>query len=105
MGINDASRFLMTPGSPEFQMAQEAMNQQMAQQKQEQMQQMMFQAKLMQSADQREWARFQVDQKKAKVDVMNIASDNDREDEKLEHQKVIDLAEVEIKRRTASARQ
>ena len=105
LGINDASRFLMTPGSPEYQQAQDAMTQQMAQQKQEQMQQMQFQLGLMKSADQREWAKFKVDEKKTKVDVMNIASDNDREDEKLDHQKIIDMAEVQIKRRAASAKE
>jgi hypothetical protein len=98
MGVKDASRFLMSPDSPEFQQQMQQQQQEMQMQQQMQMQQMQMQAQLMQSADQREWQRVQHADTETKLKVMDTASDNDREDEKLEHTKVVDFAKLGIER-------
>jgi hypothetical protein len=97
-GVTDASRFLMSPDSPEFLQSQEQMLAQQQQEQQQLMAQQMFQQQLMQSADTREWKRVEQDQQKNMVDFANIASDNEREDEKLDHTKVYDFAKLGVER-------
>ena len=94
MGISDASRYMAAPGTDGFNQSMQQVQQQMQQQQQQQMQQMQQQMQFLESADRREWFRAQIDGQKLQVDATDRAQDNTREDERLEHTKVIDWAKV-----------
>ncbi len=98
LGVVDTSGYMKRPDSPEvaqalqqMQAQQQAMQQQMAQQSQ-------VQFGMMQSMDQREWFRAQTDAGKLQLDATDKAADNIREDDKFEHQKVVDLEELRLER-------
>ena len=91
IGVDDTSRYMMRPDSPEFQQAmqQQAMQQQQMQQLQKQMQE--FQQRLLMSSDRREWEKLQ-------LDATDKMADNVRDDDELAHKKDIDWVEVDIER-------
>ena len=91
IGVEDTTRYMMRPDSPEFQQAQQQQQQQaqQEQQKVEEMQQM--QVGLAQSADKREWKKFE-------WNVTNDIDDNTREDRELDHTIDKDKEELQIER-------
>ena len=109
MGVTDTSRYLLAPDSEEYQKKQQFQAQQQksnaaAQQKQQQMMQAMqqqqlkmelddqqFEHWLKKSKDGREWLETQVSN-------ANIATDNLREDEKLEWDKFTDVLEFNLEK-------
>ena len=94
LGVDDASRFMMTPGGEEHTQAMQAMQAQQEQQMQQAMQLQQFQQRLMLSGDQREWQKVQLDKSKTIAEVSNIASDNLRADEELDHKVIYDFAKL-----------
>ena len=98
LGVDDASRFMMTPGSEEFMQSMQQQQQQLMMQQQQIQQQQMLQQQLMQSADQREWERVKMDNSKTQMELMDTAADNSREDERLSHTKVYDFAKLGVER-------
>jgi hypothetical protein len=104
-GVTDTTGMMMVPGGDEHgammqavQQAQQA--QQQAEQKAQQLMEMMqtLQAQLMQSADQREWYRAQLEATRAQADTLNLFEDNVREDDKLAHTKVVDMEKIAIEK-------
>jgi hypothetical protein len=109
LGVTDTSPYMMVPGGEEHQQMMQAVQQaqQQAQQQQMQQQQLMemmqqLQAKTLQSADEREWYKAQLDAARAQADALNLYEDNVREDEKLAHNKVVDLETLDIERKKAT---
>ena len=103
IGIPDASRFLMLPGSPEHQ--QVVQQQQMEQQQMMAMQQaqMEFQQQMMAGSLQNEMKKTQIEEaRKIHLDGVNMMRDDTRAQEELEHQKVYDFQKLAIERRKAS---
>ena len=91
LGVADASRYLMRPDSPEFMKQMQITMQEAEMNKQLELKSRQLQLGLAQSADTREWQRVGLEGFRTQVDTANIASDNLREDEKFEHDKVIDF--------------
>jgi hypothetical protein len=98
IGISDTTKIMLPPTSPQYQqkvqqqqmMQQQAMQaQQAAMQKQGQVADVQIRGLM--SKEQREWAQFNWSR-------TNDMADNTREDEKLEHEKVIDFAELQLER-------
>lgn len=96
LGVADTTKYMLRPDSPEFAQQAQQQQQQMQQQQQQQMQLIAEQLRLANSADQREWQKFE-------WDVTNDMADNLREDNELEHKIDIENAELQIDRRQASA--
>lgn len=98
LGIADSSPFLKRPDDPAV--IQQMKMQQQMRQKQEQMQmkQTEFQEWLLESNDGRLWYEAQLKGIKEQTNATNLLADNSREDEKLQHQKVIDWQEIAIER-------
>ena len=103
LGVDDASRYMMTPGSEEFMQSMQQQQQMMMEQKRQMEMQQQFQQGLMQSADQREWQRVQIEQGEAQLKLVDTAADNNREDEKLSHTKIFDFAKLGVERSKSSA--
>jgi hypothetical protein len=91
IGVDDTTRYMMRPDSPEFQQAMVSMQQNQQQQAQKQEELRQFQMGLMMSGDRRLWEEFN-------WKVTNEMDDNNREDRKLDHQMVIDEEELDIER-------
>ena len=73
------------------------------QQQQYQQRMQMMQEQMLQSQDQREWARVELDQGKLMVETTDKAADNDRADEQLAHDKEIDWEKIAIDKRKNAA--
>ena len=101
LGVDDASAYMMTPGSEEFMQSMQQQQQAMMQQQQQMMEQQKFQQGLMQSADQREWQRIQIEQGEAKLKLVDTAADNNRADEQLSHTKLYDFAKLSVEKNNA----
>lgn len=91
IGVDDTTRLLERPDSPQFAQKMQQMSQQNQQQQQYQMQRDQQQIGLMQSADEREWEKLRTDQ----TDKM---ADNLLNEEKQEHDEAIDWAELSLER-------
>ena len=91
IGVDDTTRFMMRPDSPQFAQAmqQQQQQQQMMMQQQQAFQE--FQQRMAMSLDRREWERLN-------MDATDKMADNVREDDKLDHEKAIDWEEVSIER-------
>lgn len=106
LGIMDASRFLMRPGSPEHMQMLQQQQQEMEMQKQQAAQLQQFQMAMMQSADQREWHRARTEEaRKIYIDGANISQDNARADEELAHKRIIDFMKYGSEERAREAKQ
>ena len=103
MGIADTSRYMIQPGSPEHQQMMQQQQAQQQQMMQEQQRMQMMQEQMLQSQDQREWARVELDQGKLMVETTDKAADNDRADEQLAHDKEIDWEKIAIDKRKNAA--
>ncbi|MDJ0905407.1 MAG: hypothetical protein QNI96_05265 [Woeseiaceae bacterium] len=102
LGVIDTSRYMKQPDSPEVAQAMQMMQAQQAEQQRAMQQQAMMQTGMMQSMDQREWFRAQTDAGKLQLDATDKASDNTREDEKFEHQKIVDFEELRLERESGN---
>lgn len=91
LGVADTTKYMLRPDSPEFMQQMQQMQQQQMQAQQQQQQLAGLQIGLAQSADRREWEKFQ-------WDVTNDMADNVREDDELEHKKEMDEKEYQLER-------
>jgi hypothetical protein len=103
MGVSDSTRFLMRPDDPQYQ--QQAQMQQQVQMKQLQDQMQMIdlekaeramRLQLMKAKDDRDGAQLKLEQSKFQVDTADKAADNQRENAKLQWQKLTDTAEFKL---------
>ena len=104
IGVPDTARFMMVPGSPEHQQMMQQQQQQMMMEQQKMDQQMQMQMQLMQSQDQREWKKVTVEEaRKIHLDGLNMMRDDERAEEQLQHDKVVDMEKMAIERMKANA--
>ena len=96
LGITDTSRYMMRLDSPQFKQVMQM--QQAQQQKAEQMgmQMQQFQMWMAKSAEGREWYKAQLDGHRLQLDATDKSTDNDLNEAKFKHQKVIDFRELAI---------
>ena len=95
LGVPDASRYLLSPNTPEFAEKMNEQMQQMQQMMQRQAEEQQFQRGLLTNEQNRRWAETQ-------IEVADKTTDNDRADEQFEHERVVDFARLDIERRKIS---
>lgn len=102
-GISDSSRYLLRPGTPEYQQAAQAAQQQMQQQQAQQQQLMQAQFQLAQSDDKRKWFDSRLKGMDLQHRVVDRMEDNARQDKELRHQMKVDEEELAIERKQRRA--
>ena len=102
MGVKNTTAFMMSPQSPEFQQMQQQKQQQQQMQMQEQMVQSELQKQLLAAQATALELQGQAAITKAQVDQSDKMFDNVLAEEKLDHDKFVDIEKLEIERKKAS---